>query len=179
MNGRQSGNTPTTVPPFRPLIAAANNAVRNVRLAAQQQQPQSFSQKQQQLQLQPQSFSKKQQQQPPSILKPLPVPEFAALPQSIAKVTVETTSAPPQLLASHRKSPMAVAMIAPPPSAGRFVVPQMVQPMTPVALVPQQQPSPMSSPVFIPQTQPQTSVYYHNAMLQAANRRYNVSTTEM
>ncbi|XP_050525368.1 uncharacterized protein LOC126896517 [Daktulosphaira vitifoliae] len=57
MNGKTK-----QVPPFRPLIAVANNIVRNVRLA--QQQP---------------------------LLKPLPVPAFAALPESIAKVTVAPT----------------------------------------------------------------------------------------
>lgn len=185
MNGRQSGNVPATVPPFRPLMAVANNMVRNVRLAVQQQQqqPQPFSQKQQQQQqLQPLSFSKKQQQ---SLLKPLPVPEFAALPQSIAKVAVEASSPPPQLFAVHRQSPL--------PSVGRLTVPQMVQPMTSPALMsqqpqqflqsqqlqPQQQPPLMSSPVFTPPSQQQSPVYYHNTMQLAANRRYNVSAIEI
>jgi len=39
MNGRTAVGV-VTVPPFRPLMAAANNMVRTVRLAAQQQQQQ-------------------------------------------------------------------------------------------------------------------------------------------
>ncbi|XP_015373028.1 PREDICTED: uncharacterized protein C146.01 [Diuraphis noxia] len=96
MNGRTAVGV-VTVPPFRPLMAAANNMVRNVRLAAQQQQQQQYQQQQQKQQ------QKQQQQQ---LLKPLPVPAFAALPESIAKVAVEPAQ-PSSFASGHRQLPTA------------------------------------------------------------------------
>lgn len=222
MNGRSAGGV-VTVPPFRPLMAAANNMVRNVRLAAQQQQHQQQYQQQQQQQ------QKQQQQQ---LLKPLPVPTFAALPESIAKVAVEPAQ-PSSFASGHRQLPTASVVT---PMVGRLSAPQIMQPASPIALMQaqrqtmpspvfiaplQQQPQQLLSPMFMSQqpqqqqtmiiSQPQPSVimsqqpqqksvvitpqqpqqqstgvmpqqqqqfspvYYHNAMQQAANRRFNVS----
>uniref|UniRef100_A0A2S2NRH8 Chitin-binding type-2 domain-containing protein n=1 Tax=Schizaphis graminum TaxID=13262 RepID=A0A2S2NRH8_SCHGA len=175
-----------------------------------------------------------QQQQQQQLLKPLPVPAFAALPESIAKVAVEPPK-PSPFAGGQRQSPMAPVATS---AVSRLTVPQMMQPVAPVALVQvqrqtipspvfmspqqQQQQQQLLSPVFVPQQQPTvimsqqhqqqptvimsqqpqpqqqqqptvvvqqqpqqqptvimpqqqqlSSVYYHNAMQQAANRRFN------
>lgn len=150
MNGRSAGQA---VPPFRPLMSAATNLVRNVRLSAQQQPP---------------------QQQP--LLKPLPVPAFAALPESIAKVAVETPSPPPppslpspQLVAVQRQPGPGAAVVMPVAVVGRLPHGQPQMTVKP-AIVPVQMPTP--STLQRPQN---SAVYRHDAMQQAANRRFNVS----
>lgn len=154
MNGRSAA---AAVPPFRPLMSAAANLVRNVRLSAQQQPA---------------------PQQPP--LKPLPVPAFAALPESIAKVAVETPSPPPSVVAVHRRQPPAT-VVMPVAVVGR--VPH-VQPQTPVQPVVVQAPALVQAPGLVQATplnqRPQTSAaHQHDAMQQAANRRFNVSTKRL
>lgn len=114
MTGRTVAGRAATVPPFRPLVTTVNNMVRNVRLAQQQHQ--------QQLQ--------QQQQQQNSLLKPLPVPAFAALPESIAKVAVETPQqTQPQQFPGHNRLPQtqsgAVIAVVAPAAGGRISAPQV------------------------------------------------------
>ncbi|XP_050427219.1 uncharacterized protein LOC126837368 [Adelges cooleyi] len=92
---KMNGKNRQAIPPFRPLVSAANNMVRNVRLAQQQQQLQQQQLLQQQLQQQQLQLQQQQLQQQQPLLKPLPVPAFAALPESIAKVTVAPSTVPP------------------------------------------------------------------------------------
>ncbi|XP_025404869.1 uncharacterized protein LOC112679324 [Sipha flava] len=174
MNGRTVTGKSVTVPPFRPLVAATNNMVRNVRLATQQQQ----------------------QQLP---LKPLPVPAFAALPESIAKIAVETPKPQQPLAAGHRQpqspahmQPMTTSAFATLRQPVAIVQPQIPQPqLVQVVQVPQNiqlhhgqnQQQKLVQLVQLPQNfQPQqqivqqpklSPVYHHNAMQQVANRRYN------
>lgn len=166
MNGR----TVRPVPPFRPLMAAASNAVRNVRLA--QQQPQQQQQQQQPL-------------APALQLKPLPVPAFAALPESIAKVTVQPPTAPQKSVHSPPQKPIPSSSAsqlnrlfqsptALQPMASTFAS-QQLQPMASTFVSQQQLPIASSA---IPSPQYPSPIYYHNAMQQAANRRLNVSTPQ-
>lgn len=188
MTGRTGNGKPATVPPFRPLMSVANTMMRNVRLATQQQ-----------MQMQ-------QQQQPSQnpMLKPLPLPAFAALPESIAKVAVETPSA--QLAHSssgYRQQQPATAVIAVmTPAVGRPPS-HIVQPMPSSSIMSLQQPHVPSSPTtsqyqqlqqhlqqqqqqqqlmsslaLVSQQQQQqllSPAYYQNAIQHATNRRYNVS----
>lgn len=179
MTGRTGNGKPATVPPFRPLMSVANTMMRNVRLAAQQQM---------QIQQQPQK----------PVLKPLPLPPFAALPESIAKVAVETPS--PQLAHSssgyRQQQPAAAVIAVMTPAIGRPPSP-IVQHMPSPSIMSLQQPSQyqqlqqhlqqqqqqqqlMSSLALVSQQQQQQQLlspaYYQNAIQQAANRRYNVSS---